>query len=48
MRLLKDSPVELTLAGPSEIDSSAWADLPKVHWVGPIPRSEVSSVYKKE
>ena len=45
MRLLKDEPIELTLAGPSEIDPSAWADLPNVRWVGPVPRSEVEIHY---
>lgn len=46
MRMLKDEPIELTLAGPSEIDPKAWADLPNVHWVGPVPRSEVGMLYK--
>jgi glycosyltransferase involved in cell wall biosynthesis len=46
MRLLRDEPFELIMAGPSEIDPSAWADLPKVHWMGPIARSEVSLVYR--
>lgn len=45
MRLLGDEPVELTLAGPSEIDPVAWGDLPKVKWVGPVPRSAVGRVY---
>lgn len=45
MRLLQDTPVGLTLAGPSEIDPSAWADLPNVRWVGPVPRSEVGRYY---
>lgn len=46
MRLLRDEPFELILAGPSEIDPSAWADLPMVHWIGPIARSGVSRVYR--
>ena len=46
MRLLKDDDIELTLAGPSEIDPAAWADLPKVRWVGPVPRSEVARYYR--
>ena len=46
MRLLKDEPVELILAGPSEIDCSAWSDLPNVNWIGPVPRSEVGRVYQ--
>lgn len=46
MRLLKEEPVELILAGPSEIDPSAWADLPKVRWIGPVPRGEVGKIYQ--
>jgi glycosyltransferase involved in cell wall biosynthesis len=46
MRLLKDEPISLTLAGPSEIDPSAWSDLPRVKWVGVIPRSEVGRFYQ--
>ena len=46
MRLLKADDIELTLAGPSEIDPAAWADLPKVRWVGPVPRSEVARYYR--
>ena len=46
MRLLKDEPVTLTLAGPAEIEPSAWEDLPQVKWVGVIPRSEVGCYYE--
>ena len=46
MRLLKDEPIGLTLAGPAEIDPSAWADLPEVRWVGAVPRSEVGRYYE--
>jgi glycosyltransferase involved in cell wall biosynthesis len=46
MRLLRNEPFELTLAGPSEVEPSAWADLPNVHWIGPVARSEVSQVYR--
>jgi glycosyltransferase involved in cell wall biosynthesis len=45
MRLLKDKPIHLTLAGPCEIDSSSWADLPNVVWLGSVPRSEVGRLY---
>jgi len=45
MRMLKDEPVELILAGPSMIDPSAWEDLPNVRWIGPVPRGEVGKVY---
>jgi glycosyltransferase involved in cell wall biosynthesis len=48
MRLLKDDArIELTLAGPSEIDESCWADLPNVRWIGPVRRSEVMDVYRQ-
>jgi glycosyltransferase involved in cell wall biosynthesis len=46
MRMLKDEPVELILAGPSMIDPSAWADLPNVRWIGPVPRGEVGKIYR--
>lgn len=46
MRLLKDEPISLTLAGPTEIDPSAWSDLPHVKWVGVVPRSEVGKFYQ--
>ncbi len=46
MRLLKDEEIELVLAGPSEIDSSHWSDLPKVTSLGAIPRNEVDAVYQ--
>jgi glycosyltransferase involved in cell wall biosynthesis len=47
MRLLRDEPIELLMAGPSQIDPSAWADLPNVNWLGPIPRSEVGRHYRE-
>lgn len=47
MRLLRDEPIELVMAGPSELEPSAWADLPKVNWIGPIPRSEVGRHYRE-
>ena len=46
MRLLKDKPIHLTLAGPCEIDPSSWVDLPNVEWLGPVPRSEVGRLYE--
>jgi len=46
MRLLNSEPITLTLAGSTEIDPSAWADLPKVKWIGPVPRSAVSQAYR--
>ena len=47
MRLLKDEAVELVLVGASEIDEKAWEDLPKVKWLGPVPRSEVGKHYRE-
>lgn len=47
MRLLRDEPIELLMAGPSQMDPSAWADLPNVNWLGPIPRSEVGRHYRE-
>lgn len=47
MRMLKHDPIELILAGPCEIDPSAWADLPNVNWVGAVPRSEVGALYQQ-
>lgn len=46
MRMLRDEEVELILAGPSELADDAWTDLPKVKWVGTVPRSEVSEWYQ--
>jgi glycosyltransferase involved in cell wall biosynthesis len=46
MRLLRGDAVELTMAGPSEVDPSAWSDLPNVKWLGPVPRSEVGTHYQ--
>lgn len=46
MRLLKDESIELTLAGPSDLDPNAWAHLPNVKWVGAIPRSRVGAYYR--
>jgi glycosyltransferase involved in cell wall biosynthesis len=46
MRGLRDESIFLTLAGPGEIDPTAWADLPKVRWVGQVPRSEVGRLYE--
>ncbi len=45
MRLLVRHPVQLTLAGPTELDPQAWADVPNVRWIGPVPRSQVDVVY---
>jgi glycosyltransferase involved in cell wall biosynthesis len=45
MRLLQDETIQLTLAGPCEIDPESWADLPNVEWLGSVPRSEVGRLY---
>lgn len=47
MRLLRDEAVELVLVGPSEISESEWADLPRVSWLGSVPRSEVVDHYER-
>ena len=47
MRILKDEPIELTLAGPCSLNPEAWADLPKVRWTGPVPRGETSRKYRE-
>jgi len=47
MRILKSEAIELVLAGPTEIDPSAWGDLPKVKWIGPVARSAVGEVYQE-
>jgi len=46
MKLLKDEPITLTLAGPSEIDISVWEDLLNVVWIGSVPRNEVGACYQ--
>jgi len=45
MRLLAGLPVQLTLAGPSELDPQAWAAAPNIRWLGPVPRSQVADLY---
>jgi glycosyltransferase involved in cell wall biosynthesis len=45
MRLLEGHPVQLTLAGPSELDPQAWSPAPNIRWLGPVPRSQVASLY---
>jgi len=47
MRILKDEPIELTLAGPCSLNPEVWADLPKVRWTGPVPRGETSRKYRE-
>ena len=42
-RLLEGQPVQLTLSGPSELDPQGWAAAPNIHWIGPVPRSQVGS-----
>jgi glycosyltransferase involved in cell wall biosynthesis len=46
MRLLSHRPVQLTLAGPTELDPQAWADASNVRWIGPVPRSAVTQIYR--
>lgn len=47
MRLLEGQPVQLLLAGPSELDPLAWAGAANIRWLGPVPRSEVASLYRQ-
>jgi glycosyltransferase involved in cell wall biosynthesis len=47
MRILENDPVQLTLAGPSELDPQAWAAAPNIRWLGPVPRSQVSALYAR-
>lgn len=46
MRILESEPVQLTLAGPSEVDPQAWAAAPNIRWIGPVPRSQVGQLYR--
>jgi len=47
MRILENDPVQLTLAGPSELDPQAWAAAPNIRWLGPVPRSQVAPLYRQ-
>lgn len=47
MRRLKEEPIELTLAGPCSLNPAAWADLPKVKWIGPVARRETDARYRE-
>lgn len=47
MRLLQGQPVQLLLAGPSELDPLAWAGAANIRWLGPVPRSEVATLYRQ-
>jgi glycosyltransferase involved in cell wall biosynthesis len=45
MGLLEGKAVQLTLAGPSELDPAAWACRANVRWIGPQLRSQVAGLY---
>jgi glycosyltransferase involved in cell wall biosynthesis len=45
MRLLEGVPIQLTLAGPTEIDPASWAGRPNIRWIGAVPRSQVGGLY---
>jgi len=45
MRRLEGDPIQLTLAGPTEIDPLAWSARPNVRWIGAVPRSRVGALY---
>ncbi len=47
MRLLEGQPVQLTLAGTSQLDPQAWAAAPNIRWLGPVPRSQVAGLYRQ-
>jgi len=47
MRMLRNEPIELTLAGPCSVDPAAWADLPNVRWTGPVPRGATGECYRQ-
>lgn len=47
MRLLEDQPVQLTMAGPSELDHQAWAGAANIRWLGPVPRCDVGPLYRQ-
>lgn len=46
MKLLESEPIQLTLAGPTEIDPTLWQNLRNVDWIGPQPRSKVGEIYR--
>jgi glycosyltransferase involved in cell wall biosynthesis len=45
MRMLEEEPIELILAGPTDMDPGLWEDRPNVTYVGPVPRSGVAARY---
>ena len=47
MHQLETQPVQLILAGPSELDPQAWAAAPNISWLGPVPRSQVAQLYRR-
>lgn len=47
MQCLQQEPVRLTLAGPTELDPQAWANRANIHWIGPVTRSQVHSIYQQ-
>lgn len=47
MQILEPEPVQLILAGPSELDPQSWAAAPNIRWLGPVPRSQVAQLYRQ-
>ena len=47
MRSLEPLPVQLTLAGPTELDPQVWAGAPNIRWLGPVPRSRAAQLYRQ-
>jgi hypothetical protein len=45
MKILEEEPIELVLAGPTDLNTMLWANQRNVRFVGAIPRSEVKDYY---
>lgn len=46
MRLLECEPIELVLAGPTDMDPMLWKDRSNVRYLGPLARSDVGKFYR--
>jgi glycosyltransferase involved in cell wall biosynthesis len=45
MRMLEGLPIQLTLAGPTEIDPVCWAGRPNIRWAGAVSRGQTGALY---
>lgn len=45
MRILEGYPIQLTLAGHTELDPELWANRPNIRWIGPLARDQVFAMY---